>query len=320
MSEIEIPFGAFDSELVYEEITIPDGFEATIEDKKIILKRKECEDERIRKAILNYFTKCWGNCKDDICGIHVEDVIAWLEKQGEQNPTDKVESKFHENMWITNGDYTWKIVDVKSLDYILQSQDGNIVDDTISYVDEQFHSFTIQDAKDGDVISFNDGHGNDSIELIKSITDKKIEFWFCLTNGNRYEVFDEITPYTNLTSRENATPATKEQRDLLFQTMKQFGYEWDEEKKELIRIEKQGEHKPTFRERYKNIAKSEWFKKTYEGISVSNDEKTKWTLRDEELCQDTLDAFEALANDLNPSVDYGELYDWLKSLKQRMEK
>lgn len=49
---------------------------------------KESEDERIRKAILNYFTKCWGNCKDDVCGIHVEDVIAWLENQGEQKPID----------------------------------------------------------------------------------------------------------------------------------------------------------------------------------------------------------------------------------------
>jgi len=37
--------------------------------------------------------------------------------------------------------------------------------------------------------------------------------------------------------------------------------------------EKQGEQKPTLRERYKNIAESEWFKKTHEGMSVSDDEK-----------------------------------------------
>ena len=65
---------------------------------------------------------------------------------------DKTEPKFHEGEWITNGDYTWKIVEVKPLDYILQSQDGNVVDDTISHVDEQFQSFTIEDAKDGDVL------------------------------------------------------------------------------------------------------------------------------------------------------------------------
>ena len=32
-------------------------------------------------------------------------------------------------------------------------------------------------------------------------------------------------------------PATKEQRNLLFQKMREAGYEWDAEKKELIKIE-----------------------------------------------------------------------------------
>jgi hypothetical protein len=36
-------------------------------------------------------------------------------------------------------------------------------------------------------------------------------------------------------------------------------------------LEKQGK-KPTLRERYKNIGKSEWFKKTHEGMSVSEEE------------------------------------------------
>ena len=99
-----------------------------------------------------------------------------------------------------------------------------------------FRLWDISDAKDGDVLSFNDGHGNDCIELIKSITDKKIEFWFCLTNGNRYEVFDGIIPYTNLVSREGATPATKEQRDTLEKAMADAGWEFDFEKKELKKI------------------------------------------------------------------------------------
>ena len=38
---MDIPFGAFDSELHYFEINIPEGFQATIEGRKIILKRKE---------------------------------------------------------------------------------------------------------------------------------------------------------------------------------------------------------------------------------------------------------------------------------------
>lgn len=40
-------------------------------------------------------------------------------------------------------------------------------------------------------------------------------------------------------------------------------------KKEMIAwLEKQGEQKPTLRERYENIAKSEWFKKNHVGISI----------------------------------------------------
>lgn len=44
---------------------------------------KNEEDEKIRTAILNHLKKMWGNSQDDICGVHVEDAIAWLEKQGE---------------------------------------------------------------------------------------------------------------------------------------------------------------------------------------------------------------------------------------------
>lgn len=48
---------------------------------------KEPDDREIKKALLNYMTKMWENSLDDVCGVHVGDVIAWLERQGEQKPT-----------------------------------------------------------------------------------------------------------------------------------------------------------------------------------------------------------------------------------------
>ena len=63
------------------------------------------EDEKVRKAILNYFTKCWGNCKDDVCGIHVEDAIVWLEKQGEQNLPSVNERAW---LYLVSDVLTWK--------------------------------------------------------------------------------------------------------------------------------------------------------------------------------------------------------------------
>lgn len=79
LKEIEIPFGAKDSELCGWEYTIPEGMEATIVDNKIVVKKKDSEGERIRKALIQYL-KDYPNlpngsyCRDDF--------FAWLEKQG----------------------------------------------------------------------------------------------------------------------------------------------------------------------------------------------------------------------------------------------
>jgi hypothetical protein len=143
--------------------------------------------------------------------------------QNEQKLIDKVEPKFHEGEWITNGDYTWKIVEVKPLDYILQSQDGNVVDDTISHVDEQFHSFTIQDAKDGDVLYINNTV-SESIMIYKSFNNGIIKKY---ASYNKFGFEGEH--YLTLNDGY-ITPATKEQRDTLEKAITNAGYRWDKDK------------------------------------------------------------------------------------------
>ena len=173
---------------------------------------------------------------------------AGYEWDAEKKELKKIEPKFHEGEWITNGYYTWKIVEVKPLDYILQSQDGNIVDDTISYVDEQFHLWIIQDAKDGDVLAINWNEYDDSFEKIiifKKYHNKGVKGLYsmpCVEGyGNTFKngklAYQEEVPYYSKTWTDNLHPATKEQCDLLFEEMTQAGYEWDAEKKELKKIE-----------------------------------------------------------------------------------
>lgn len=60
---------------------------------------KENEDERIRKSLIEHIKgiTSWNY----FLGISKEQMLAWLEKQGEQKPIDKVEPKFHEGEWIT---------------------------------------------------------------------------------------------------------------------------------------------------------------------------------------------------------------------------
>ena len=142
----------------------------------------------------------------------------------------EVTPKFKVDDWITNGEYIWKIIDIKPLDYILQSQDGKVVDDTISYVDEHFHLWTIKDARDGEVLvddidgrpfifkDFSDSnHPNSPVAYcgINSECDFRVSF------GN-YRWTDK-----------DVKPSTKEQRDFLFQKIKEAGYEWDNQRKQL---------------------------------------------------------------------------------------
>lgn len=45
----------------------------------------ESDNEKIKNAILNHLKKLWGNCQDNVCGVHVEDAINWLEKQRDKD-------------------------------------------------------------------------------------------------------------------------------------------------------------------------------------------------------------------------------------------
>ena len=215
---------------------------------------QESEDEKIRKMLIKFFCKGAEN-DSSTNGISDKDIVAWLEKQGEQpqgktaleaakeekvdnqncaKPADKVEPKFNIGDWITNGEYTWKVKDIKSLDYILQSQDGHIVDDTISYVDYNFRLWTIKDAKDGDVLVCNCKRGQE-IGIVKKYIGKyggcDICFeTYCFVDWNGiFRVFEYI-------GSRNIYPATKEQRDDLIKTMNDAGYTFDFKKKELKKI------------------------------------------------------------------------------------
>ena len=81
MEEIEIPLGAFDSETVAWTYTIPEGFTAKIEDGKIIVEKKESEDERMCKHIIDIVRN-----NAELKNIPCDAEIAWLEKQKEPVP------------------------------------------------------------------------------------------------------------------------------------------------------------------------------------------------------------------------------------------
>ena len=153
----------------------------------------------------------------------------------EQNPANKVEPKFEIGDLITNGVLVGKIDEIHELGYHAYFGDH--------YADvpdaENWHKWTIQDAKDGDVLACpNDAGDRDVVFIFKNInSDDGWVFCFCASDANG--CFCTNNDYVGNSNSTNISPATKEQRDLLFQKMKEAGYEWDAEKKELKKIELQ---------------------------------------------------------------------------------
>lgn len=200
---------------------------------KIFPEIKESEDERI--WTINYLNNRKLNSSIIEEKESLKKAIAWLEKQGEQKPADKVEPKFKVGDWITDSIDVDKIIgiDLEDEDYLFENDRKS----DISLVESISHIWTIQDAKDGDVLA-NDHH----ILILRELGYS----WAANENPDSLYAYCGINPNGNFELEQkgycfcgplHTHPATKEQRDLLFQKMHEAGYEWDAEKKELKKIE-----------------------------------------------------------------------------------
>lgn len=143
---------------------------------------------------------------------------------------DTINPRFKVDDWITDGEYIWKIIDIRQLDYILQSQDGKVVDDPISYIDEHFYLWTIKDARDGEVL-VDDIDGRPFI--FKDLSDSNHPNSPVAYCGINSECDFRVSYGKYRWTDKGVKPSTKEQRDRLFRKMKEAGYEWDGQNKRL---------------------------------------------------------------------------------------
>lgn len=157
----------------------------------------------------------------------------WLEKQ---KPVDKPEPKFKVGDWTTASDTNLirKIIKVENGYY---TTDYGIL--PIEDYDSVFRLWSIYDLKDGDVIAML-YKSNNYIVIFKNLHEKNFEHMmsvYCFYNKEQDTYCDETDSFHVINSGETIAPATKEQRDLLFQKMCEAGYTWDADKKELKKIE-----------------------------------------------------------------------------------
>lgn len=153
-----------------------------------------------------------------------------FENQGEQSINDNklINPKFNIGDWVlTDKGDTVQIGAVNNGYYTID----NGMDFNASYVDRCWHKWTIKDAKSGDVLAC-----NEEILLFKSYSVQGRISLYCWYNGKINNFHSKEVTDTLLTTRNKIYPATKEQRDLLFQKMKEAGYKWDAEKKKPKKI------------------------------------------------------------------------------------
>ena len=216
---------------------------ATLE--RIFPELKESEDEKIKNAILNHLKKMWGNCQDDVCGVHVEDAIAWLERQGDKDKliqelgeykvkyTQEVLEKYINSMSNKDDERLKKTAIAFLKDFAEQGYENAL--ECIDWLEKQdeMHIWTIQDAKDGDVLAC-----NEEILLFKSYSVQGRISLYCWYNGQTNNFHNKEVIDISLNKRNKICPATKEQRDLLFQKIKDAGYKWNAETKTLEKLVK----------------------------------------------------------------------------------
>ena len=153
-----------------------------------------------------------------------------------QKHADKIEAKFKVGDWITDNNSTFQIVKVENEWYYADDGDKICFDVAHQY----YHLWTIQDAKDGDVLCTYEC-GTPKIVFILKGTPKKhyALSYYCYYNIMYPHFESDSEKGCLLPNDEDVKPATKEQCDVLMKAMADARYTFDFEKKELKKIEQE---------------------------------------------------------------------------------
>lgn len=188
----------------------------------------------------------------------LHDAAYWLGKQGEK-PTEKLEPKFKVGDWLVENEpnnyarfiQILEVINVYGKERYKISRDLHNDEDVVEcrFIENNYHSFTIQDAKEGDVLTDNlSCFDNPFIFILKRFEN----VYFGLPRPSDFSSHCFLTMSDKQEFREgdyhhmhNICPATKEQRDLLFQKMHEAGYMLNTESKQIssLKVEPTRENK-----------------------------------------------------------------------------
>jgi hypothetical protein len=167
----------------------------------------------------------------------VSDLIMSDDDKGEHKSADKVAPKYNVGDWLVHNErkHIVKVVNRTPLVYKVVDTLGyhhTIINDAI---ENNYHLWTIKDAKDGDILS-----DRYSIVIFRGIGNEKwndvIDYHIGLFTNSQHLVVQKSLSHWGNINEVTLHLATKEQRGTLMKAMTDEGYTFDFEKKELKKL------------------------------------------------------------------------------------
>ena len=265
---------------------------------------------------------------------------------------DKVEPKFkiEKGKWYVCikellDNYTNKAF--REGDIYLSTQDGSLIPSNsnvpfeVVCPDTYFRDWTIQDAKDGDVLAT-----SNYIYIFNSI-DKETEtvaFYCVMKKSDEYFSFGDYRIHDEIL---NSVPATKEQCDTLIKAMVKAGCEFDFEKKEFKKIEQKSTDMIESTPHNYITPNKQFFQWIYDRLiyvhnenpnvdymlslkeRIENMQKPTWSEEDEKMLDTLIADYEFLSKkysdqehdffvEISLAKDDLDMISWFKSLKDRV--
>lgn len=149
------------------------------------------------------------------------------------------ETKFNVGDWVflnNYGNQPWLVTKVTPHCYEVKDSSDHITAKSHPTIDNFYHLWTLKDAKPGDVLV--DVLGHPFIYKSTGVVHfPAFPVAYCgITEEGDFEVAEEDEYWTDT----RVKPATKEQRDRLFEKMEKAGYIWEAESLTLFKVLKRG--------------------------------------------------------------------------------
>ena len=182
-------------------------------------------------------------------------VVDWLEKEREKpqgksalealqeetvDIANEIRPKFKVGDWIICPAFIPEtallhVINIEDGLYELEDIYGTKKRSTIGHVESIYYHWTIEDAKEGDVLCTYECGVPKIVFILKGTPKKPYVLRFHCYYNLMYPYFEpDFKKGCLAPNEEDVKPATKEQRDMLFAKIKESGHEWDADKKELI--------------------------------------------------------------------------------------